>query len=173
MKASIAPSQTPSSPSSTATPSPRPSTTIQPPIPSGIAFENSADGAEAYAHFLFQAWWYLINTRDIEWWDANIPDCGWKTAMRDSALHLIKNETLNETAPINPQAISRKVNPENGSEFGITLHANVSDIYKVTKDGARSVAYPGEKYELIARLLHNGISWDAVAVVTQGMDDSN
>ncbi|WP_371152436.1 hypothetical protein [Buchananella felis] len=144
---------------------------IQAPVPSDVALEDSADGAEAYAYFLFQAWWYLINTHDIHWWDTNIPNCEWKTKIRDSALYLIESETLSETAAITPQVISRKVNLENTSEFEITLHADVSDIYSVTKDGTRSVASPGETYELIAHLLHNGDSWDAIAIVTRGADD--
>ncbi|WP_371173975.1 DUF6318 family protein [Buchananella felis] len=151
------------------TPQPR---EIEPPVPSDVALENSADGAEAYAYFLFQAWWYLINTHDIDWWDTNIPDCDWKTQMRDSAVYQDGRGITNETAPIHPHVISRKVNPENGNEFGITLHTEVGDIYNIAEDGSKMISAPAKKYELIARLLHDGNSWKAVTIVTRGAEET-
>ncbi|WP_371164307.1 DUF6318 family protein [Buchananella felis] len=138
---------------------------IQAPVPSDVALENSADGAEAYAYFLFQAWWYLINTHDIDWWDANIPQASWSEPLRSSAIRQIDKGISNRTAPITPTTLDRKVNPENQNEFGITLQASVSEIYAISRDGKTTVAHPAGTYELTARLLYNGNNWDTVAVV--------
>lgn len=171
MKASIAPSQTPSSTSPTATPSPRPSTTIQPPIPSGIAFENSADGAEAYAYFLFQAWWYLINTHDIDWWDTSIPECGWKSEMRAKADKQIYRGITDELAPFTPYIFDSRVNPDNPNEFMVTMRADIAEIYSIDAQGTRTVSVEAETHELVARLLFDQGHWRAVAIVNKEAQD--
>ncbi|WP_371176727.1 hypothetical protein ABYF34_05840 [Buchananella felis] len=136
-------------------------------MPSDVALENSADGAEAYAYFLFQAWWYLINTHDIDWWDANIPDCEWKEILRGAAVEATDKGAANELAAFVPRTMDRRVNPENPSEFAITLQAEVGPIFEISSTGKRVESAEKRDQELIARLLHNGNNWEAVAIVTR------
>ncbi|WP_371177107.1 DUF6318 family protein [Buchananella felis] len=137
---------------------------IQAPVPSDVAFENSADGAEAYAYFLFQAWWYLINTHDIEWWDTNIPDCDWKTQMRETAVRDIAEGVSAQTAESTPYTVSRKINPENADEFAITLHAEMGEIYSITADGDKTVVSKAAMNKMVAVLRHTRTSWEILAV---------
>ncbi|WP_371174172.1 DUF6318 family protein [Buchananella felis] len=144
---------------------------IQAPVPSDVALENSADGAEAYAYFLFQAWWYLINTHDLDWWDTNIPDCDWKHQIYSIAAEKERRGLRNETAEITPYTTSRKVNPENSSEFAITLRANVGDIYEISKGGTREISTKATTFELTARLEYRDSGWKIVGAVNSTVGD--
>ncbi|WP_371164797.1 DUF6318 family protein [Buchananella felis] len=167
MKASPTPSQAPSSSSPTAATSPHPSTTIQPPVPSDAAQENSFDGAEAYAHFLFQAWWYLINTHNIEWWDENFPDCEWKQQMRDTAVDKIEKGVTNELSAFTPRIVDSRMNPDNHSEFVVTLQADLGAIFTLDRDGNKTTSVPPETHQFAVRLLFSGDAWDVVALVNK------
>ncbi|WP_371176729.1 DUF6318 family protein [Buchananella felis] len=138
---------------------------IEPPVPSDVAQENSFDGAEAYAYFLFQAWWYLINTHDIDWWDTNIPECGWKSEMRAKAANQIDEAITDELAQFTPYVFDSRVNPDDPNEFMVTMRADIAEIYSIDAQGTRTVSVEAETHELVARLLFDQGEWRTVAVV--------
>ncbi|WP_371151707.1 DUF6318 family protein [Buchananella felis] len=144
---------------------------IQAPVPSDVAFENSADGAEAYAYFLFQAWWYLINTHDIEWWDTNIPDCEWKTTMKEIAQAAISEGSVDNVSVFYPTTHERVRNRDDHNEHRITLRAEVGPIERVTHNGSSTVVDQPAKRELVFRGVHTGDGWQILGVVVRTVSE--
>lgn len=144
---------------------------IEPPVPSDVAQENSFDGAEAYAYFLFQAWWYLINTHDIDWWDTNIPDCEWKQLMRDRALDKNEKGVTTELSEFTPYVVDSRMNPDNHSEFVVTLQAKLGDIYTIDREGNKTTSVPAQTHQFAVRVVFSGDAWDVVALVNKEAPD--
>ncbi|WP_371152432.1 DUF6318 family protein [Buchananella felis] len=135
---------------------------IEPPVPSDVAQENSFDGAEAYAYFLFQAWWYLINTHDIDWWDTNIPDCEWKTQKRDEAADALQADVIDHLPPLLPETTERAVNELNASEYQIRMRSPFGPLERTLPDGELEVLEDKGTLELTAHLLYDSESWRLV-----------
>ncbi|WP_371174421.1 DUF6318 family protein [Buchananella felis] len=144
---------------------------IQAPVPSDVAFENSADGAEAYAYFLFQAWWYLINTHDLDWWDTNIPDCDWKTTMKEIAQAAISEGSVDNVSVFYPTTHERVRNRDDHNEHRITLRAEVGPIERVTHNGSSTVVDQPAKRELVFRGVHTGDGWQISGVVVRTVSE--
>ena len=91
--------------------------------------------------------------------------------MRARALDKIENGVTNELSEFTPYVVDSRMNPDNHSEFVVTLQAKLGDIYTIDREGNKTTSVPAQTHQFAVRVVFSGDAWDVVALVNKEAPD--